>query len=278
MKVKCTQCGKRFDYDVHLGKCPKCFTYHKMNSDTDQQPESTKSKPAPSKQQNTSSSSQPEQQKPKKTRHSRSYHIVTIVLCSIIILLIVLTFILTNLSNKSGYAAASLTELPEPISLSLGDAAIIPYAEDNFSISITDATIINDSTYQVPAGYELIRVSYSAGSSKPYGAPSEPDYGYYDNHSIRWGLKPYLITKSGSYLPPLGKYDFEETDILESEAANELELSTYFEDAVGFFYFLVKENDTQGLRINCHKEQSDGWGHSIEQLEICYEIKDLEVY
>lgn len=278
MKVKCTQCGKRFDYDVHSGKCPKCFTYHKMNSDTDQQPESVKSGPAPSKQQNTSMSSRQEQKKTKKTKHSKSYHIVTLVLCSIIILLIVLTFVLTNLANKSGYAAASLAELPEPISLSVGDAAVIPYAENNFSISITDATIINDSTYQVPAGYELIRVSYSAGSSTPYGAPSEPDYNYYDNYSIRWGLKPYLITKSGSYLPPLDKYAFGETDILEDEAADELELSTYFENAVGFFYFLVKENDTQGLRINYHREQSDGWGHSIEQFETCYEIKDLEVH
>lgn len=274
MKVKCTQCGKRFDYDVYMGMCPSCFAYYKMNGDAYHPTYSANA----SKRRSTLMVLPQEKKKTKRAKHSRSYHIATFVLCSIIILSIVFTLFLVDRTNESGYAASSLTEIPEPAAASVGTSVVVPYAENNFSFTITDAAVVQDSSYQVPAGYELVRISYHTGTSIPYGAPAESEYSFYSDFSIRWGLHPYLITKSGSYLPPLDNYDFEKLQILESEAADELELSTYFEKAAGSFYFLVKENDAKGLRINCHKEQTDAWGNSVEPLEACYEITDLEVY
>lgn len=278
MKVKCTQCGKRFDYDTYMGMCPNCSTYHKKDSNDSSLTKSANPDYSPSKQQNTPKIRQQETEKQKKTKHSRLYHITTIVLCAIIILSIVFTLLLVKHINELGHEAGSLTELPEPIPLSIGVSTTVPYVENNFSFTITGATLIQDNNYQLPDGYELVQVSYRAGTPETYDTYSESEYSYYSDSSIRRGLLPYLITKSGSYLAPLRGYNFEDIHILESEAVDELELSSYFEYAVGSFYFLVKENDAKGLRINCHKEQSDSWGNSVKPLEACYEITDLEVY
>ena len=269
MKVQCTNCGKKFDYDIYMGMCPNCFTYYRKDGDTYQPSISSKAENSPQKQQT---------KKPReKTKHSKAYHITTVILCSVIILSVVVTLCLVNVSNKSGYASASITELPEPTALSIGASTILPYAANNFSFSITEAVRIQDTNYHVPAGYELVRVAYSTSTSDSQGVPLESEYDF-ENLNIRWGLLPYLITKSGSYLPPLDKYYFAKTKILTENDADELEISTYFEGATGYFYFLVKENDAKGLRINSHLEQSNAWGHSIDKLETCYEIQDLGVY
>lgn len=34
MKIKCRDCGKKFDYDLYSGMCPMCGTYNRMESDT----------------------------------------------------------------------------------------------------------------------------------------------------------------------------------------------------------------------------------------------------
>lgn len=278
MKVKCTQCGKRFDYDTYMGMCPNCFAYYKKSSAVDRMSEPDKQKDKlDTIQQGASDTVQRRKQKVIKTGHSRSYYAVTFLLSAVIILSAAVSFVLAARANKASYSVGSLTMLPDPVYISFGKAVAVPYAEDDFFFTIMEAAVVKDDRYQVPSGYQLVRVSYRVSAANSDDGTAGTEYLDYGSYGLRRGLHPYLMTRSGSYLPPLEKYDFKNIHILESEEADLLEISTYFKNIEGSFYFLVKENDAKGLRINCHSEKSNVWGNSVEPLEICYEIIDLEV-
>lgn len=274
MKVKCTQCGKRFDYDVYTGICPKCSAFYRVGGNAGTVQESTATVRTYETQNKAPDAVHKAKQKARERKHSRRYYAATAALSVAIVLSAVLVPILAGKANEAGYALGSLGELPEPVYLSVGESAVVPYDENSFSFAITGGAVVNDDLYQVPVGYELVRISYRTDM---LDSNDEAGYNDYRSYSTRRGLRPYLMTKSGNYLPPLDEYDLEKVGIMDYEIANQLEISTYFRDTEGSFYFLVKENDMKGLRINCHREQSDVWGNTVDPLVSCYEIAESEV-
>lgn len=274
MKVKCTQCGKRFDYDVYTGICPKCSAFYRVGGNDGTVQESTATVRTYETQNKATDAVHKAGQKARKRKHSRLYYAATAVLSVAIILSAVLAHILAGIANEAGYALGSMDELPEPVYLSVGESAVVPYDENGFTFAVTGAVIVDDDVYQVPVGYEFVTISYRTGM---VNSNDEAGYNDYRSYSTRRGLRPYLMTKSGNYLPPLDEYDLEKVGIMDYEIADQPDISTYFRDTEGFFCFLVKENDMSGLRINCHREQSDVWGNTVDPLVSCYEITELEV-
>lgn len=274
MKVKCAQCGKRFDYDVYTGICPKCAAFYRVGGNTGTVQEPTATVRTYETQNKASDAVHKAGQKTRRRKHSRLYYAATAVLSVAIILSAVLAHILAGKANEAGYALGSMDELPEPVYLTVGESAVVSYDENSFVFAVTGAVIVDDDAYQVPVGYELVRISYRTG---PVNSNDEAEYSDYRSYGTRRGLRPYLITKSGNYLLPVDEYDLEKVGIMDSEIADQLGISTYFRDTEGTFYFLVKENDMSGLRINCHREQSDVWGNTVNPLVSCYEITELEV-
>lgn len=274
MKVKCTQCGKRFDYDVYTGICPKCSAFYKAGGNAGTVQESAATVRTYEAQDKAPDAVHKAGQKVRERKHGRLYYASTAALSVAIVLSAALAHILAGKANEAGYALGSMDELPEPLYLSVGESAVVPYDENSFAFAVTGAAVVNDDLYQVPAGYELVRISYRTGMAN---SDDEAEYNDYRSYDTRRGLRPYLMTKSGNFLPPLDEYDLEKVGIMDYEIADQSEVSTYFRDTEGFFCFLVKENDMSGLRINCHREQTDVWGNTVDPLVSCYEIIDLEV-
>lgn len=36
-KIKCSDCGKKFDYEIHSGMCPKCGTYTRIDKEVNKE-------------------------------------------------------------------------------------------------------------------------------------------------------------------------------------------------------------------------------------------------
>ena len=256
MKVKCEQCGKHFDYDTYMGICPKCSAYYMKKANyigetVTQEP--SKTIPQEKKESSTRTS---------KIKRSRNYYIVTACLIITMLLMIATTIFFSYYKNKQGYDAGTLTQLPKAVSYSMNKTIPIQCSSGTFELTITNSAIYQNDNCLLPEGYEIITVSYSINDLTN------------DSYDVRRGLKPYLFTKSGSYLRPLSDYDFENLQILEPDAIKQLNISDYFEYDEDLLYFLVKKNDTASLRINYHDTTDSD---SPDILKECYEITGLEV-
>lgn len=256
MKVKCEQCGKHFDYDTYMGMCPKCSAYYMKKAnymgETETQ-ESPRKIPQEKKESRTRTS---------KIKRSRNYYIVTACLITTMLLMIAGTIFFTNYKDKQGYDEGTLVQLPEAVLYSMNEPIPIPCSSGTFELTITNSTIYQNDNCLLPEGYEIITVSYSVNDLTS------------DSYDVRRGLKPYLFTKSGSYLSPLSNYDFENLQILEPDAIKQLNISDHFENDEDLLYFLVKKDDTASLRINYHDTTDSD---SPDILRECYEVTGLEV-
>ena len=254
MKVKCTHCGKRFDFELHTGLCPNCATYNSTQKEASNF---------------TYEDSKP--QEPKQSTPKKQLNRFTVVLIILIISCAILTSIITQLANQSGYEASSLSELITPTSLSTGD--ILPYEVNNTTIylQITGASIETDEAYEMPEGYEAVKISYKISHNSNMQSVSGVD-SFSVPYSFEKGLRPYLLTKSGVYLKPVSWVDIKDARSLSYEEIDALGIGDTFEHLEGNLYFVVKENDTASLLINCYQADTEP-----EQLVDAYIIDIPEV-
>ncbi len=164
MKIKCSSCKKRFDYDKYTGICPKCGSYHSsatIFADTITDVTSNYS--------TSVTSDMYEKQKPAydntvsgkpKGKRSTVYHRVTIL---IIFLMIACAFIPVSTILISGhikYKNNAAMELKEPLPIFMNEPFSYTAEEYSYQITITDAFIDHTSGIEIPTGYELLTIAY----------------------------------------------------------------------------------------------------------------------
>lgn len=273
MKVKCPHCGKHFDYELHTGLCPHCSTYHSNNNHaTDTRNTTYNHEPITAKHSNNKTDST---NVSKTRKHSRSYYVVTTILIILIIGCIPLTILCTNISNQNNYEKSTVKELIEPTAIKLNDTISYNVENEVYYLQITDTTLDMDEGYELPDGYEVVKVSYKISNNENMQSDPNDTYSYVP-FEIKNGLVPYLVTKSGNYLEPISWLNIEEVKKQSYDDIESLGISDGFENPEGSIYFLVKENDTAGLLINYYPIDSTT-NKSSEQLDKAYIITFSEV-
>lgn len=297
MKVRCRGCNKRFDYELHSGLCPKCGEYYRLEEERsadweddfnvqmtqEDYEEKYESHDEYELEDYDDESYGQEEERPVQAvykvyksigRHGRGYYIVTAVLVLIIILVAIVPLVFLKRENNDGYQSMTVEEFVEPKQCQVGEAFFYEGIQDTYQISITGASVDNDSALAVPEGYEMVVVSYHISADNEDGAAEDTKDGmqssYYDIY-----MKPYLITKSGSYLKPMSEYDVRDAKGLDYNQMDEMGLSEDFCFEDGVIYYLVKTDDTAGMWIGSY--DFDESEYSTTALRENIKVNDLEV-
>ncbi len=266
MKVKCRNCGKRFDYDLYTGLCPKCSTYYQPDVSMSDTSEVNASKPNTS----MSGTSQPTS-KTKKDKGFLSNKKITIFLVLIIITILVIPVLMASYQIRQREQELTLESLQIPASANVSEPISISTSMGTYLLTITGISEEPDSCYDTPEGYQVIAIYYTITPPA-----NEPQSSIDDNYilSSDWSyrsLAAYLHTKSGQYLQAVSEYDIARANgDKDYDWRKENGIGSYFQYYNGSIYYLVKENDIAGLLIN-HKNPD------TDQLIESYYINSLEV-
>ncbi|MDO4555016.1 MAG: hypothetical protein Q4B70_07735 [Lachnospiraceae bacterium] len=259
MKVKCKNCGKKFDYDVYTGLCPKCHTYYRVDAVSPEK--STKN----------------QERRREKRKHGPLYRLITI--CLLLIILISATTIIgfTMYTNQKGKELLRLEKLMTPKALNIGE--IFSYETENhhYEIMVTKVQREDGAFLETPGGYESIKVSYEIKESSKDSDENQEETPSYETNIVSdyFKIEPYLMTKTGSYVKSLGSYAIRENLGYDYEQMEEEGIGSDFFYREGCFYFTVKEGDAQSLLIQAYKYEEEYSADNI--LEQTYEIDSLEV-
>lgn len=284
MKVKCKNCGKRFDYDVYTGQCPKCSTYYRIPSeypitgdtryDTDTEHASIKRAPEQSAQRNTA----PIAKQKHTTIRPRWYYPICALLFLVMILSAVLSFWVAKSQSRTRQKELTIKKPLITEEYAVGEAFTYQVADTlapaktTFHIAITGATIDRDPALMTPEGYDTIAVQYQI--TQDCADDSSEDNTYY---SLPY--EPFLITIDGYYLPPLSSYSIQNAKEAAGEDTEVLGLSDHFESTrkTGTIYFLARKGDVSMLWITEYQKQKyeDNYGESPVVRNI--KITGLEV-
>jgi len=290
MKVNCPNCGKRFDYDMYSGICPKCGKYHRINAgETDSRRNyfskeemeavgATKAKANRAYSDTTDKAVNADKKRTadanSRPKRGKAYYKVTLLLVIAIVTIGVGIPMAAYIVNEKNYEASSLKELPMPKHFETGTPLRFETEYEPVTLTITGVSIDEDPRYELPAGYEVVIVSYNISDDTP------PIYNDGNNRVffLTNELIPYLITKSGRYLSPVYPSYIENVKGYDYETTSELGISYELYHETGQIYFMVKQGDMKGLRINCYDESDSGQSlYGVgKKLKEVYELTDLK--
>lgn len=277
MKIKCSACGKRFDYDKYAGLCPKCGSFHisaatshDMRTDVTTNHSTSVSsdihEEQPPAYENPVSHKQPK-------KKSTAYHTVTILLVLLMILCAIVPISIVLISGHIKYKNNAETEWKEPSQIFMNEPFSYTTEEYQYQITITDAFIDHTPGIVLPADYELLAVTYKVtlpNDADPYYFEDDNNYlpGYIE-------LTPYLLSSEMTYLNAASAYAVEDAFEYTFETSQAIGISDSFEYQHGTIYFLVKEKDNVSLFINNAKRNPVG--NISKDVLGSYLLEDLEV-
>lgn len=287
MKVTCRNCGKRFDYDTYTGLCPKCSTYYQAASTTKTSTDAytysgTYSEPEEDIYNDFEEEDEPDIKasihtslqtdtanvRPGIFKNNRK---LTVILLALIVLTFIVPFFATQYSVRAKQEENSLSQVIAPVTAAMGETLSFQ-TEDNYhyELTIQSASVVTDTCYQIPDGYQLIGFSYTL--SEPDAATEDISDGNRLSRSLGYDdITPYLCTQSGEYLQAIDAYD-----IAKAQGDKDYEwrlttgTSSDFEYSKGTVYFLVKEGDIANLLIQHTNYESTDLleSYQIDQLEV----------
>lgn len=256
MKIRCKECGKRFDDELYNGVCPKCGYYIYMFVPETSENENCEIEgshihvesgyTATYRQEDlyTESYSEgeardyisPERKKP-------SAAAVTKILVALIFLVGIVSMGLAMVSQKQVHEAMTVKE-EIPVKTQQTDEPITYMAKSNrYDIYIDLIKVDKNPIYEIPEEYELISISYRIARTFLGGDSSDYD------RFFEISMKPYLETKDGKYLEALSLYDLEKLLKTNYDRTTEVAVASSFRHQKGKLFYLVKKQDIRGLYI-----------------------------
>ena len=237
MKIKCTHCGRKFDYDLYAGLCPHCGVYQRQGSSAYNSSEAQA--------QGTSSYSSSEAHTQPKTQPMASHRETATKSTSgkrrnnwlaTAILIVILGFIIagpevfhTYQTNKIA-KTLTLSEPVTPTKVKPSKGFTVSTENGDFTVTFSSRSIDNDSTFETPEGYEILTVKYHV--TVPQKAldtfPGQAD----ENHK------------------PISNYDLSRVKHLEYSELEDNGTTDNIDSQNGTLSFLIKKNDFKGLLIN----------------------------
>lgn len=284
MKLKCTNCGKRFDYDLYAGLCPHCGTYMRpasmsasgTNREQNDQTTTAHRKEPSSRfpgqtvarpKQSAGPDTVPKAQKknaPSLTQRFRNSRIVTCLLLFLLVLAVAVPYGFSSYTFQTKKKELTLTEPSNCQKITGKTPVTIPTENGDFKVSMISVTPDNDKTFETPDGYEILAVQYHVDIPSEvleiYSGQAEENYLY---TNWQYGtVRAYGVTKSGSYIKPVSEFDLTNVKNLDEKTRQKLGIGDSIEAQNGSLYYLVKKNDFKGILINQTDPYTDALTHS----------------
>lgn len=270
MKIKCTNCGKRFDYDLYAGLCPHCGVYmhtdstaFTQNTDSDPRPRSTRQphrntstsippKSAPEKHQQTKQQTRQKKDTAAPIQRFRGSRVVTVVLVLILALAIIVPYSYATYVFHDKKQKLILTDPSIRTNLKGSETFSIPTENGDFTVSMTEVTPDNDKTFETPDGYEILTVRYHVDipSEALDAYPGQTKENHLFTNWMYGTVLSYGVTKSGRYVKPISEYDLSRVKSIEESERQKKGIGDTIDSQDGSLYFMVKKNDFKGVLVN----------------------------
>lgn len=260
MKIRCSECGKRYDYDVYTGICPRCSVYNKPDEKVDDvipRNAAEISNGNYSKKNNTEISGK---------NGVKASYVAGIVIVVLMILVLIIPIFLVPAYIKNKQENNVLPKAVEPSIVKQGEA--IPFSDDEVSIEITieGAQIDHQVDYNIPDEYEMVRVDYHISEEEEHISDYNPNYIY--TGKVTNGLKPYMKTKSGYYLESLSVSQITRALDMDYDKGVEMGISSEFDLRDGHLYYIVKKDDVEGLWISNVIDDNNVSAFFVVEMEV----------